>query len=52
MSAFVKVAPAALVLLAGTTGQAFSIEASYTCTGGIASKPAFPSPAFRPQAWC
>jgi len=50
MSAFVKVAPAALVLLAGTTGQAFSIEASYTCTGGISLEASFSEPGVSPAS--
>lgn len=48
MRMFVKAAPAALVLLAGMTGQALSIEASYTCQGGVKLQATFSDPGASP----
>jgi membrane-bound inhibitor of C-type lysozyme len=48
MRMFVKAAPAALALVAGMTGQAFSIEASYTCSGGVNLEASFSEPGVSP----
>src|SRR5688572_11658452 len=48
MRMFFKAAPVALALVAGMTGQAFSIEASYTCSGGVSLEANFSEPGVSP----
>ncbi|HEY6633405.1 MAG TPA: MliC family protein [Rhizobiaceae bacterium] len=49
MRIFVKAAPAALALLAGMTGQALSIDARYTCSGGVGLEASFSEPGVSPE---
>jgi membrane-bound inhibitor of C-type lysozyme len=48
MRMFAKAAPTALALLAGMTAKAFSIEASYICSGGVSLEASFSEPGVSP----
>ena len=46
----VKALPAALALFAAMTGLAFSIEANYSCSGGVSLKAVFSEPGVSPAS--